>query len=154
MLHESVLALTDPCMIFQGLAITSQDNLFYNSIKPKTKIVRPIISRVFFVALFENWKNVCLLPITWNSSGLPRLLIYNYSRSCNNISALFHYSGVNPTRSHRLTCTQLQQQTVPIQSRLRAYHSWSIMVFHLRAPRASRPMIGVKNRNEEGNKYL
>lgn len=61
------LAVTNHCIVFQVFFSKSQNNLS-NFVRHCGETDRPVIIRVFFLALLENWGYVCHLPVDWDLS--------------------------------------------------------------------------------------
>ncbi|TRZ22422.1 hypothetical protein HGM15179_004695 [Zosterops borbonicus] len=79
--------------------------------KPRHESVtdRPIVSRVIFITLLENWKIFTSFQATWSS---PYFQDHSkiIERPHDDINQPFEYSQMNPIRPCRLTEIQLEQQ--------------------------------------------
>lgn len=91
--HEAMLAVTNDCIVFWVFFNTSLNNPFHDFIRHWRETDRPVISRVFLLALLENQDNACQLPVSWDLSWFPRNCL-NIVTSCSVIFFEFYLSVV------------------------------------------------------------
>lgn len=87
-----MLTMTCDCIVFQASSVTSRV-IFHDFTRHQSEADRHVISRFFFLALLENWHNVCYPSVNQDLSRFPKLLKNNWERSHNNITLGWFPSG-------------------------------------------------------------
>lgn len=121
--------MTKDGIVFQAFSNNSQNNVLHNFVRHWSEANRPVITRVFFVALLENG-DIYLLPVDRDLPRFPRPLKNKWGRP-HEISN--QDPRMNPIWPHRLMCIRLMQQILHKFGVDCEFIIPTVMVFQLRA---------------------